>query len=78
MIDVNELRKGVTFDLDGELFRVLDYQHHKPGRGAATTRVKSRNLRKGTILEKSPVKKDNVEPKITISSDNKSDIVILF
>jgi len=52
MIDVNELRKGVTFDLDGELFKVLDYQHHKPGRGAATIRVKARNLRKGTILEK--------------------------
>ena len=52
MIDVNELRKGVTFDLDGELFKVLEYQHHKPGRGAATIRVKARNLRKGTILEK--------------------------
>ena len=52
MIDVNELRKGVTFDLEGELFKVLDYQHHKPGRGAANIRVKARNLRKGTILEK--------------------------
>lgn len=52
MIDVNELRKGITFDLDGELFKVLDYQHHKPGRGAATIRIKARNLRKGTILEK--------------------------
>ena len=52
MIDVNELRKGVTFESGGELFKVLDYQHHKPGRGAATIRVKARNLRKGTILEK--------------------------
>lgn len=52
MIDVNELRKGVTFELDGELLKVLDYQHHKPGRGAATIRVRARNLRTGTILEK--------------------------
>lgn len=52
MIDVNALRKGVTFEFDGELFKVLDYNHHKPGRGAATIRVKARNLRTGTTLEK--------------------------
>lgn len=52
MIDVNELRKGVTFELDGNLYRVLDYDHHKPGRGNATIRVKARDLRSGTTLEK--------------------------
>jgi len=52
MIDVNTLRKGVTFELDGEIFKVLDYHHHKPGRGAATIRIKARNLRTGTTLEK--------------------------
>ena len=52
MIDVNELRKGVTFLIDKDLFKVLDYQHHKPGRGAATIRVKARNLRTGATLEK--------------------------
>ena len=52
MIDVNELRKGVTFELDGDIFKVLDYHHHKPGRGAATIRIKARNLRTGTTLEK--------------------------
>jgi len=52
MIDVNELRKGVTFELDGELFKVLEYQHNKPGRGAATIRIKARNLRTYATLEK--------------------------
>lgn len=52
MIDVNELRKGVTFELDGQLFKVLDYHHNKPGRGNATIRVKIVNLRSGTQLEK--------------------------
>ncbi|HPG20352.1 MAG TPA: elongation factor P, partial [Flexilinea sp.] len=33
MIDVNELRKGVTFEIDGELLKVLDYEHNKSGRG---------------------------------------------
>ena len=33
MIDVNALRKGVTFELDDQLYKVLDYSHNKPGRG---------------------------------------------
>jgi elongation factor P len=52
MIDVNDLRKGVTFELDGTLYKVLDYQHHKPGRGNATIRIKAVNLRTGANLEK--------------------------
>jgi elongation factor P len=51
MIDVNELRKGVTFEQDGELYKVLDYSHNKPGRGSATIRIKARDLRKGTTLD---------------------------
>jgi elongation factor P len=51
MIDVNELRKGVTFEQDGNLYKVLDYAHNKPGRGAATIRIKARDLRSGTTLE---------------------------
>lgn len=52
MIDVNDLRKGVTFELDGSLFKVLDYSHNKPGRGNATIRIKARNLRTGSTIEK--------------------------
>lgn len=52
MIDVNELRKGVTFELDGQLFKVLDYSHNKPGRGGATIRIKARNLLTGANIEK--------------------------
>jgi elongation factor P len=61
MIDVNELRKGVTFELENDLFKVLDYEHHKPGRGKATIRVKARNLRTGTILEKTFNSGDRVQ-----------------
>ena len=35
MIDVNDLRKGVTFELDDALFKVLEYSHNKSGRGNA-------------------------------------------
>ncbi|HIE58277.1 MAG TPA: elongation factor P [Anaerolineales bacterium] len=51
MIDVNALRKGVTFEHDGNIWKVLEYSHHKPGRGKATIRVKTRNLRTGANLE---------------------------
>ncbi|MBN2551045.1 MAG: elongation factor P [Anaerolineales bacterium] len=51
MIDVNDLRKGVTFEIDKNLYKVLDYHHHKPGRGNATIRIRTINLRTGTNLE---------------------------
>lgn len=61
MIDVNELRSGTTFELNGDLFRVLEYSHHKPGRGKATIRTKVRNLRSGTVLEKTFNSGDRVQ-----------------
>lgn len=52
MIDVNDLRKGVIFEYDGSLYRVLEYTHHKPGRGNAIIRIKARNIRTGSSIEK--------------------------
>ena len=52
MIDVNELRKGVTFELDANLYKVIDYSHNKTGRGNATIRVKARNLLTGANIER--------------------------
>ena len=61
MIDVNELRKGVTFELDGSIYKVLEYDHHKPGRGKATIRVDVRDLRTGTRLKKKFNSGDSVQ-----------------
>ncbi|MEN6435975.1 MAG: elongation factor P [Anaerolineaceae bacterium] len=61
MIDVNDLRKGVTFELDNCLYRVLEYSHNKPGRGNATIRIKARDLRSGTTLEKTFQSGDRVQ-----------------
>jgi elongation factor P len=61
MIDVNELRKGVTFTMDGELYKVLEYQHHKPGRGKAIIRTTLRNLRTGTTIQHNFISGDRVE-----------------
>lgn len=61
MIDVNQLRKGTTFTVDGELYKVLEYQHHKPGRGKATIRTKVRNLRSGATTDMNFISGDAVQ-----------------
>ncbi len=61
MIDVNGLRKGVTFTMDGELYKVIEYQHHKPGRGKAVIRTKLRNLRSGSTIDKNFTSGDRVQ-----------------
>ncbi len=52
MISVNDFRTGLTIEVDGGIWRVLDFQHVKPGKGAAFVRSKLRNLRTGAIQEK--------------------------
>lgn len=61
MIDVNQLRKGTTFTTDGELYKVLEFSHHKPGRGKASIRTTIRNLRSGSVTEKTFISGDRVE-----------------
>jgi elongation factor P len=52
MISVNEFKTGLTVEVDGGIWRVIDFQHVKPGKGAAFVRSKLRNLRTGAIQEK--------------------------
>ncbi|OES44393.1 elongation factor P [Domibacillus iocasae] len=52
MISVNDFRTGLTIEVDNGIWRVVDFQHVKPGKGAAFVRSKLRNLRTGAIQEK--------------------------
>lgn len=52
MAQVETLRKGNIFEEDSQLWRVLDHQHIKMGRGNATIRLKVRNVRTGSTVEK--------------------------
>ena len=61
MIDVNEMRRGTTITLDGELYKVVEYQHYKPGRGKAIIRTKLRNLRTGSSMQRNFLSGDRVE-----------------
>ena len=61
MIDVNDLRKGVTFEFDGTLFKVLEYSHNKTGRGNASIRIKARNMLTGANIDKTFQSGDRVQ-----------------
>lgn len=52
MISVNDFKTGLTIEVDGSIWRVMDFQHVKPGKGAAFVRSKLRNLRTGAVNEK--------------------------
>ena len=52
MISTGELKKGVVIELEGDLWQSLDYHHIKMGRGSAQVRIKFRNVRKQSIVEK--------------------------
>lgn len=61
MIDVNQLRRGTTFLHDGNLLKVTEYSHNKPGRGKATIRLNVRNLRSGANFQLTFTSGDRVE-----------------
>lgn len=52
MISTGDLRRGITVDLDGELWTVLEHTHLKLGRGSAQARLKLRNVRTGTTIDR--------------------------
>jgi len=52
MISASEFRNGATLEVDGDIFVVLEFQHVKPGKGAAFVRTKLKNLKTGGIVER--------------------------
>jgi elongation factor P len=52
MIEAAQLRKGTVVDIDGELYRVFDFQHQKIGRGGANVKARLRNLVTGSMMDR--------------------------
>ncbi len=61
MIPVPQLRRGVTFEVDGQIWKVLEYDHYKPGRGNAIIRTRLRNLRTGATVNRTFLSGDRVQ-----------------
>ena len=51
MISVSDFRNGITFDMDGKVMQIIEFQHVKPGKGAAFVRVKMKNVITGGVTE---------------------------
>ena len=52
MVTAGDFRNGVTFDMDGAVMQIIEFQHVKPGKGAAFVRTKLRNVVTGAVIEK--------------------------
>ena len=53
MISAGDFRNGLTFEMDGQVFQVVEFQHVKPGKGSAFVRTKYKNVRTGGVVERS-------------------------
>ncbi|HYT78121.1 MAG TPA: elongation factor P [Actinomycetota bacterium] len=51
-VSTNDLKRGMTLDLEGTLFQVIEFQHVKPGKGGAFVRTKLRNVKSGAVIER--------------------------
>ena len=52
MATTNDLKNGMTLDIDGQLWNVVEFQHVKPGKGPAFVRTKLKNVLSGKVVEK--------------------------
>ena len=52
MISAGDFRNGVTFEMDGNVYQIMEFQHVKPGKGAAFVRTKLKNIINGGVVEK--------------------------
>ena len=52
MVSAGDFRNGITLEIDGEVFQVVEFQHVKPGKGAAFVRTKMRNIKSGGVVDK--------------------------
>ena len=51
-VSTNDLKNGMTLELDGTLFQIVEFQHVKPGKGGAFVRTKLRNVKTGAVVER--------------------------
>lgn len=52
MVTAGDFRNGVTFEMDGQVYQIIEFQHVKPGKGAAFVRTKIKNVIQGSVVEK--------------------------
>ena len=79
MISAGEFRNGITFELEGNVYQIVEFQHVKPGKGAAFVRTKLKNVINGSVIEKTfrpteKIPKAQIERKAMQYSYNDGDL----
>ena len=74
MATTNDLKNGMTLDLDGQLWNVIEFQHVKPGKGGAFVRTKMRSVLSGKVVEKT----FNAGVKVEVAQVDKRDMQYLY
>ncbi|MBV9291457.1 MAG: elongation factor P [Frankiales bacterium] len=74
MATTNDLKNGMTLDLDGVLWNVVEFQHVKPGKGGAFVRTKLKNVRTGQVVDRT----FNAGTKVDVATIDKSEMQYLY
>jgi len=74
MATTNDLKNGLTLNLDGQLWNVIEFQHVKPGKGGAFVRTKMRSVLSGKVVEKT----FNAGVKVEVAQVDKRDMQFLY
>lgn len=56
MISAGDFRNGITVEIEGNVYQIIEFQHVKPGKGAAFVRTKLKNIKNGGVVEKLSVR----------------------
>ena len=59
MISAGDFRNGITIELEGNIYQIIEFQHVKPGKGAAFVRTKLKNIKSGGVVRKHSVLQRN-------------------
>ena len=73
-ITTNDLKNGMTLDLDGDLFNIIEFQHVKPGKGHAFVRTTLRNVRSGAVIDRT----FRAAEKVQRATIDKRDMMLLY
>lgn len=74
MASTNDIRPGQTLDIDGDLFTITQYQHVKPGKGAAFVRTKLKNVKSGAVIDKT----FRADEKVNVAVVDKREMQFLY
>ncbi|MFC0623925.1 elongation factor P [Kribbella deserti] len=74
MATTNDLKNGMVLNLDGQLWSVVWFQHHKPGKGGAVMRTKLKNVLSGKVVDKT----FNADVKVEVANVDKRDMTYLY